>query len=509
MYFKPLSFLFCLFSITLFVNATSNTSDHHPAVSKDQRYIVQLKPTTDIENFIPNLLKGIFDLIGDVIDDIGDFLEDATHLDDSKKLAKRTNPVQVFDSFDIDGSFKALSTRIEKDSLLGSMLSHFDEIVGIIPDEVIKFDLPKPQSLRRRYYMRHTPDNVYAEGKLVKNSSSAQESSTKNATNPHTLQQKNAPWNLARITQRKPDPKAPYVYPESSGEGVRIYVIDDGVNKDHKDFDGRVSWGFSAIGNDSTTQIGGGHGTHVSGIIGGQEYGVAKNVTIVSVQVLKKNGEGSVSSLLSGVQWVVKDAKKHAKKSIVNMSLGIPSIAPSADTLDQAITAAAKGGLPIIVASGNSASDACEVVPAGNPNVYTVAASDKTDTLDPRSCYGKCVAITAPGVNVESDYIGGNNATATMSGTSMAAPHVTGIAALILQDLDDPSPKSLFAALTSFATKNVIKENRPHTVNLLAFNKVDEPKKSNQTTTTTKKQPKKKSDSKKKSSSNKKSSSKD
>ncbi|CAO3595602.1 unnamed protein product [Absidia cylindrospora] len=486
MYFKPLSFLFCLFSITLFVNATSNTSDHHPAVSKDQRYIVQLKPTTDIDNFIPNLLKGIFDLIGDVIDDIGDFLEDATHLDDTKKLAKRTNPVQVFDSFDIDGSFKALSTKIEKDSLLGSMLSHFDEIVGIIPDEVIKFDLPKPQSLRRRYYMRQSPENVYAEGKLVKNSSSVQET---------------------RITQRKPDPKAPYVYPESAGEGVRIYVIDDGVNKDHKDFDGRVSWGFSAIGNDSATQIGGGHGTHVSGIIGGQEYGVAKNVTIVSVQVLKKNGEGSVSSLLSGVQWVVKDAKKHAKKSIVNMSLGIPSIAPSANTLDQAITAAAKGGLPIIVASGNSASDACDVVPAGNPNVYTVAASDKTDTLDPRSCYGKCVAITAPGVNVESDYIGGNNATATMSGTSMAAPHVTGIAALILQNLDDPSPKALFAALTSFATKDVIKEIRPHTVNLLAFNKVDEPKKSNQTTTTTKKQPKKKSDSKKKSSSNKKSSS--
>lgn len=498
MYFKPFSILFCIFSLTLFVNATNSTNGHHVTVSKDQRYIVQLKPTTDIENFIPNLLKGIFDLIGDVIDDIGDLIDDVTHLDDkTKKLAKRTNPVQVFESFDIDGSFKALSTKIEKDGILGSMLSHFDEIVNIIPDEVIQFDLPKPQSLRRRYYMRHSPDNVYTEGRYVKTPSSTQDSNTKNASKPHILQQKNAPWNLARITQRKPDPKAPYLYPESGGDGVRIYVIDDGINKDHKDFGGRVSWGFSAIGNDSTTQIGGGHGTHVSGIIGGQEYGVAKNVTIVSVQVLKKNGQGSVSSLLSGVQWVTKDAKKYAKKAIVNMSLGVPSMAPSADTLNQAITAAAKGGLPIIVAAGNSASDACDVVPAGNPNVYTVAASDKSDAMDPRSCYGKCVAITAPGVNVESDYIGGTNATATMSGTSMAAPHVTGIAALILQDLHDPSPKALFKALTSFATKNAIKkmEDKPDTVNLLAFNKVEQPKDTKNTTT--KKHPKKKSGSKK------------
>ncbi|KAI8331960.1 peptidase S8/S53 domain-containing protein [Chlamydoabsidia padenii] len=290
------------------------------------------------------------------------------------------------------------------------------------------------------------------------------------------VKQLNAPWNLARITERKPDPKAPYLYPKTAGEGVRVYVIDDGINKDHMDFGNRASWGYSAISkdDDSITQIGGGHGTHVAGIIGGKEHGVAKNVDLVSVQVLAKNGRGAVSSLLSGIQWVTQDAMKYPKKSIVNMSLGIPSIAPSANTLDQAITAAAQSGLPIIVAAGNTASDACDVVPAGNPNVYTVANADKTDTLDYRSCYGKCVAITAPGVNVESDYIGGKNATAVMSGTSMAAPHVTGIAALILQELDDPSPKSLFAALTSMATKGAVKKNRPDTVNLLAYNDVNQ-----------------------------------
>jgi hypothetical protein len=133
--------------VTLLTGALATKVADHPATSKSQRYIVQLKPSTDIDDFIPNLLKGIFDLIGDVIDDIGDFLEDATRLD------KRTNPVHIFESFDIDGSFKALSTKIEKESLLGSMLKHFDEIVGIVPDDDIQFDLPKPQTLRRRYYM--------------------------------------------------------------------------------------------------------------------------------------------------------------------------------------------------------------------------------------------------------------------------------------------------------------------------------------------------------------------
>ncbi|KAI8334591.1 peptidase S8/S53 domain-containing protein [Chlamydoabsidia padenii] len=441
MYFKPLSFLFCLFYTTLLVNAT------RPTISKNQHYIVQLKPTTDIDDFIPDLLKGILDLIGGLIGGTDGLLQDGTHLN------KRTHPIHIFDTFDIDGSFKAISTKIADESVLGFMLKHFDDIVTIVPDDVIQFDLPKPSSLHRRYYMRtaNQPDKT---------------------TKKHTTQvikQKNAPWNLARISERKANLKAPYLYPKSAGHGVRVYVIDDGVNKNHQDFNGRVSWGFSAIGNDTTTKIGGGHGTHVSGIIAGQRYGVAKNATIVSVQVLGKNGQGTVSSLLTGIQWVVKDAKKHTKKSLVNMSLGIPSIAPGADTLNQAITAAAKSGLPIIVAAGNSASDACQVTPAGNPNVYTVGASDNTDTLDYRSCYGKCVDIIAPGINVESDYIGGKNATAIMSGTSMAAPHLTGIAALILQDLHNPTPKALFAALTSLGTKNVIKDNRPKTVNLLAY----------------------------------------
>ncbi|KAI8086654.1 peptidase S8/S53 domain-containing protein [Halteromyces radiatus] len=482
---KPISFLFYLFYLTVFVNATK------PVISKNQRYIITLKPTTDIDDFIPNLLKGIFDLIGDVIGDIGDLL-DGAHLD------KRTNPVHIFESFDIEGSYKAISTKIEKNDLLGSILGHFDEITSIVPDEIIQFELPKPQSLHRRYYMRNSP--IEYESHITKNTSSSEPG---NSTKPHVLQQTNAPWNLARISERKLDTKAPYLYPDTAGTGVRVYVIDDGINKDHKDFNGRASWGYSAIGDGDDVLIGGGHGSHVAGIIGGEQFGVAKNVTMVSVQVLKKNGQGSVSSLLSGIQWAAKDAKKYPKKSIVNMSLGVSSLAPSANTLNDAITAAAKGGLPIIVAAGNSGTDACDYVPAGNPLVYTVGASDNKDTLDPKSCWGKCVSIIAPGVNVESDYIGGTNATATMSGTSMAAPHVTGIAALILQDLHDPTPKNLFAALTKYATKGVIQQNQPHTVNLLAFNDVTLSKSDN---TTTKAQPSKnkKSTHKKKSGSKKK-----
>jgi hypothetical protein len=130
MYIKSLSILCVALSATLCVNAA-------PSVSKDQRYIVQLKDSTDIDSFVPNLLKNVFDLIGDLSDDEDD-------------VSSMANPVQVFDSFDIGGGFKAISTEIKKDSLLGAMLGYFDDIVEIVPDEVIHFDLPKPESSRRR-----------------------------------------------------------------------------------------------------------------------------------------------------------------------------------------------------------------------------------------------------------------------------------------------------------------------------------------------------------------------
>ncbi|KAI8066543.1 peptidase S8/S53 domain-containing protein [Gongronella butleri] len=451
MIFKRLFTL--LFCVVALANATSIGK------SDSQQYIMLIDPATDLLDFIPNLIKGVFGLIGDLFDDIGDAIDDLTHLE------KRTKEhgFEVLETFNLDNTFKAVSTKVAKDDILTKILKHFDEITNIVPDDEINFHLPKPQkSLQERYYMRN-------DGPHQRNGVATKSNSTSSNTTTAVLQQKNAEWHLSRISQRKINYKQPYAYPASSGSGVHVYVIDDGINKDHEDFGGRAEWGFSMIkdGDDN----GGGHGTHVAGIIGGKTYGVAKNVSLISVRVLKKNGDGAVSNVLSGLQWAVKDAKKHKNKALINLSLGINNIAPQADVLNKAVTAAVKAGIPVIAAAGNMASDACEIVPAGNPLVYTVAASDKTDSLDKLSCYGKCVSIAAPGVDVLSDYIGSPNATETMSGTSMAAPHVTGVAALLLPTLKNPSPKVLYDALTKLATPKML-QNLPDkkTPNLIIFN---------------------------------------
>lgn len=136
----------------------------------------------------------------------------------------------------------------------------------------------------------------------------------------------------------------------------------------------------------------------MAGIIGGKHYGVAKNVSLVSVQVLNAAGRGTVSNILGGLQWIMEKEKEKRRPVIINMSLGLPKTAPGASALDQAVTAAVEAGLPIITAAGNSGSDACNVVPGGNELVYNVGTTDSKDQMDPLSCYGKCVNVLAPGM---------------------------------------------------------------------------------------------------------------
>lgn len=307
------------------------------------------------------------------------------------------------------------------------------------------------------------------------------------------LEQEDAPWNLVRVSERDLDADQPYIYDARGGHGVTVYVVDDGIAIHNTEFEGRAKRGWSALtegdgssgkGNETTTLAssatkkkhvdpldGGGHGTHVAGLIGGKTYGVAKNVTLVSVQVLNANGKGTVSSLLGGIQWIMEQEKNRTHPALINMSLGLSKKGDGAKALAQVINAAVDAGLPVIAAAGNSASDACDVTPAGNDQVYTVGSTDRDDAMDPYSCYGKCVNMLAPGFDIKSAYIGKKGATATMSGSSMAAPHVSGVAALLLPDLRDPSPKALYKALDKIATRGKVTDlPDKKTPNKLLFN---------------------------------------
>ncbi|KAI8969079.1 peptidase S8/S53 domain-containing protein [Mycotypha africana] len=287
------------------------------------------------------------------------------------------------------------------------------------------------------------------------------------------LKQTKAQWNLARISERKRSLSKPYIYTDGAGSGTYVYVIDDGLNTGHVEFGGRAKWGWSAYSD--TSKLGEGHGTHVAGIIGSKTYGVAKKANLIAVQVLNDEGVGSVSSLLAGLQWVTKDVKTHALKgkAIINMSLGVRKSETSntaIKALNSAITAVVDDGVPLIAAAGNWNSDACDVLPASNPNVFAVAASDKNDKMASYSCWGKCVQLLAPGDNIKSTFIKSKTSTTTMSGTSMAAPHVAGVAALLIKSLDNPTPANLYKELVKDATRQIVSSVRRSTPNLLLYN---------------------------------------
>ncbi|KAI8605253.1 cuticle-degrading serine protease [Dissophora ornata] len=271
-------------------------------------------------------------------------------------------------------------------------------------------------------------------------------------------------WGLTRVSERNLSLTASYLYNDAAGQGVTAYVVDTGVYAGHSDFGGRASMGANFISGSSNTDENG-HGTHVSGTIGGTKYGIAKKVKIVGVKVLDADGSGSTSGVVAGMDWVAQHAV--AGKSVVNMSLG--------GSKSQAINDAAgrlfAANIPLIVAAGNDATvNACNGSPSGAPNTYTVAASDKTDTVASFSSYGSCVEIFGPGVGITSAWIGSSTASNTISGTSMATPHVVGVAALYLSFNSLPTAQSVFDKLTQTATAGKIKGSLKGSPNVLVFN---------------------------------------
>ncbi|KAI1321052.1 subtilisin-like serine protease [Mortierella claussenii] len=273
-------------------------------------------------------------------------------------------------------------------------------------------------------------------------------------------------WGLPRISQRQAltSAKTSYLYANTAGAGVTAYVVDTGINTAHSDFGGRAKMGANFIKGSKNTDENG-HGTHVAGTIGGNTYGVAKKVRLVGVKVLSAKGFGDNSGIISALDWII---SSHKGKSVVNMSLG----GITSKALNDAVARVTKANIPVIVAAGNNADvNACSGSPSSAPTALAVGASDIQDRVASFSSYGKCVKIFGPGVDITSAWIGGKTARNTISGTSMATPHVVGVAALYMSGNKNLKTSSqVYKALTSTATKNAVKGNLRGAANLLVFN---------------------------------------
>jgi serine protease len=292
------------------------------------------------------------------------------------------------------------------------------------------------------------------------------------------ISQSNPDWGTERVNVRNYNYSRPYTYDyeeDESGKDIDAYVIDTGIYCENNDFTGKkvgsCTFGFSSVTNsigipDETD--GNGHGTHCAGTIGGQRYGVAKEVNLIAVKVLADNGGGSTSGVIDGINWVAGRAGTTGKKSVANLSLG----SSFSQATNNAAKAAFNSGVTMIVAAGNDNSDACGYSPASEPSSITVAASDIFNVRASYSNYGSCVDIFGPGSSITSAWIGSRSATNTISGTSMAAPQVCGTAAKYLSDDKGLTPTALTNKILSTASKNEI-SNVMGSPNLMAYGNCD------------------------------------
>jgi subtilisin family serine protease len=273
--------------------------------------------------------------------------------------------------------------------------------------------------------------------------------------------QAGATWGIDRIDQRSRPLGGSYVY-NADGSGVTVYIVDTGINFTHNEYNGRAFTGIDEVTAGGTAADCNGHGSHVSGTVGGTTYGVAKMVKLVAVRVLDCAGSGTTAGVIAGIDWVTGN---RVLPAAANMSLG----GGYSLALNQAVDRAAAAGVTFAIAAGNSTADACNSSPASATTGITVGATDINDAFASFSNYGACVHINAPGVNITSSWMGSATATNTISGTSMATPHVAGAAALYLQANPAATPSQVRAALTSNATANAISALKAGTPNLLLY----------------------------------------
>jgi subtilisin family serine protease len=273
--------------------------------------------------------------------------------------------------------------------------------------------------------------------------------------------QNNPPWGLDRIGQRNLPLNAAYSY-TTTGSGVNVYIIDTGIRRTHTQFGGRAVIGFDAIGDGQNTNDCNGHGTHVAGTVGASTYGVAKSVRLFAVRVLSCSGSGSNSGVIAGVNWVTSN---HIDPAVANMSLG----GGISTALDSAVRNSIAAGVTYSIAAGNSNTNASNSSPARVAEAITVGSSTRTDTRSSFSNFGSVVDIFAPGSSILSTYRTSDTATATLSGTSMAAPHVAGVAARFLQSNRGASPATVRNEIVAQATTNRLTGIPSGTANRLLF----------------------------------------
>ena len=269
-------------------------------------------------------------------------------------------------------------------------------------------------------------------------------------------------WGLDRIDQRNLPLDNTYTY-DNTASGVHVYVIDSGILSTHQEFTGRVGLGFDSVGDGWGVSDCDGHGTHVSGTIGGTTYGVAKGVTIHPIRVLDCFGSGTLSGILSGMDWVARNKQTPA---VANMSIGIDGGGTS-PAWDAATEALINAGVTTVIAAGNSSINACNSSPARVDRAITVGATDSADWRAYFSNYGPCVDIFAPGFGITSAGILSNSDTKEMSGTSMAAPHVTGVAALFLKTNPTATPTQVSQFIIQYATEGKVSDPGAGSPNLL------------------------------------------
>jgi aqualysin 1 len=277
-----------------------------------------------------------------------------------------------------------------------------------------------------------------------------------------TATQSNATWGLDRIDQRSRPLSTTFTY-NNTGSGVTAYIIDTGLRYSHAEFGGRASFGFDAFGGNGSDCNG--HGTHVGGTVGGAVYGVAKAVRLVAVRVLDCGGSGTWSGVIAGMDWV---AANHVKPAVANLSLG----GGANSSVDAAAQGMINAGVATAIAAGNGnqggrEQDACKYSPARVADAMTIGATTSTDAKTSWSNYGSCVDFFAPGASITSAWHTGDNATSTISGTSMATPHVAGVAALFLQSNPGASNKQVRDALYAKTTKAIVTSSKTANNHLL------------------------------------------
>ena len=281
--------------------------------------------------------------------------------------------------------------------------------------------------------------------------------------------QTGATWGIDRIDQRSLPLSGTFTY-FATGSGVKAYIIDTGIRFTHTQFGGRAIKGVDEVTIGGSAADCNGHGTHVSGTVGGSTYGVAKQVTLVAVRVLGCNGSGSTSGVIAGVDWVTGNHLS-GQSAVANMSLG----GGASSSLDTAVNNSINDGVSYAVAAGNgdifgNPQNACNFSPARVGAAMTISATDRTDTKASWANYGSCVDWFAPGVSITSAWYSSDTATNTISGTSMATPHTTGVAAQYLQGHPGSSPSTVRTALYNLTTKSIVKSSNTTNNHLLFTN---------------------------------------